>query len=347
MTEQDLKMTEQDKERYSRQILFAELGEQGQQRLLDSRAVIVGCGALGSFHAAALVRAGVGEVVIIDRDYVEPSNLQRQWLFDEADAEQALPKAAAAAAKLAGVNTGVRVEARVADLTADNAEQLLLPAGVILDGTDNFETRYLLNDVAVKHSIAWVYGAAVGSYGVTMPVLPGESACLACIFPEPPSGAQPTCDTAGVLNAITSLVASLQVADALKILSGHQDRVDARLLTADVWNNSFRTVATRDRDPDCAVCGRRQFTHLEARRRRPVSLCGRNAVQVRGRNQAIDLDALRASLEPLGVVRANPYALRFFCSPYEMTIFPDGRAIIKGTEDAGVARSLYARYIGS
>jgi adenylyltransferase/sulfurtransferase len=180
-----------------------------------------------------------------------------------------------------------------------------------------------------------------------MPVLPGESACLACIFPEPPSGAQPTCDTAGVLNVITSLVASLQVADALKILSGRQDRVDARLLTADVWNNSFRTVATHDRDPDCAVCGRRQFTHLEARRRRPVSLCGRNAVQVQGRNQSLNLDALRASLEPLGAVRANPYALRFFCSPYEMTIFPDGRAIIKGTEDAGVARSLYARYVGS
>jgi adenylyltransferase/sulfurtransferase len=195
--------------------------------------------------------------------------------------------------------------------------------------------------------VPWVYGAAVGSYGVTMPVLPRESACLACIFPDPPSGAQPTCDTAGVLNVITSLVASLQVADALKILSGHQDRVDARLLTADVWNNSFRTVATRNRDPECAVCGRRQFAHLETRRRRPASLCGRNAVQVQGRNQALNLDALRASLEPLGVVRANPHALRFFCSPYEMTIFPDGRAIIKGTEDAGVARSLYARYIGS
>jgi adenylyltransferase/sulfurtransferase len=339
-------MNEADRERYSRQILFAELGEQGQERLLASRAVIAGCGALGSFHAAALARAGVGQIVIIDRDFVEPSNLQRQWLFDESDAAQALPKAAAAAMKLAAVNSGVRVEPRIHDLTAGNAEDLLLPSDVILDGTDNFEARYLINDVAVKHGVPWVYGAAVGSYGLTMPVFPGKSACLACLFPEPPGGEQPTCDTAGILNAVTSLIASLQVADALRILAGKGEIVEPRLLTADVWKNSFRTVSTKERNPECVVCGRRQFAHLDARRRRPVSLCGRNAVQVHGRQGALDLQALRAALEPLGSVRANEYVLRFFCSPYEMTIFPDGRAIIKGTEDPSVARSLYARYIG-
>ncbi len=340
-------MNEADKERYSRQILFAELGEQGQERLLASRAVIVGCGALGSFHAAALARAGTGQIVIVDRDFVEPSNLQRQWLFDESDAAQALPKAAAAAIKLAAVNSGVRVEAQMHDLTAENAEELLLPADVILDGTDNFETRYLINDVAVKHGVPWVYGAAVGSYGLTMPILPGKSACLACIFPEAPGGEQPTCDTAGILNAVTALIASLQVADALKILAGKSESVEPRLLTADVWKNSFRTISASQRNPECAVCGRRQFVHLDARRRRPVSLCGRNAMQVHGRQGPLDLQALRAALEPLGSVRANEYALRFFCPPYEMTIFPDGRAIIKGTEDPGLARSLYARYIGS
>lgn len=340
-------MNEADKERYSRQILFAELGEQGQERLLASRAVIVGCGALGSFHAAALARAGTGQIVIVDRDFVEPSNLQRQWLFDESDAAQALPKAAAAAIKLAAVNSGVRVEAQMHDLTAENAEELLLPADVILDGTDNFETRYLINDVAVKHGVPWVYGAAVGSYGLTMPILPGKSACLACIFPEAPGGEQPTCDTAGILNAVTALIASLQVADALKILAGKSESVEPRLLTADVWKNSFRTISASQRNPECAVCGRRQFVHLDARRRRPVSLCGRNAVQVHGRQGPLDLQALRAALEPLGSVRANEYVLRFFCPPYEMTIFPDGRAIIKGTEDPGLARSLYARYIGS
>jgi adenylyltransferase/sulfurtransferase len=340
-------MTEADRERYSRQILFAGLGEQGQERLLASRAVIIGCGALGSFHAAALARAGVGQIVIIDRDYVEPSNLQRQWLFDESDAAQALPKAAAAAIKLAAVNSGVRVEPRIHDLTAENAEDLLLPSDVILDGSDNFEARYLINDVAVKHGVPWVYGAAVGSYGLTMPIFPGSSACLACLFPEPPGGEQPTCDTAGILNAVTSLIASLQVADALRILAGKSETVEPRLLTADVWKNSFRTVSAKELNPECAVCARRQFAHLDARLRRPVSLCGRNAVQVHGGQGALDLQALRTALEPLGSVQANEYVLRFFCSPYEMTIFPDGRAIIKGTEDPAVARSLYSRYIGA
>lgn len=340
-------MTAEERDKYSRHILFAPLGEEGQRRLLASRAVIAGCGALGSFHAAALARAGVGEIVIIDRDYVEPSNLQRQWLFDEADAAEALPKAIAALRKIAVMNSGVRASATVADLTPENAEELLLPADVILDGTDNFETRYLINDVAVKHGVPWIYGAAVGSYGLTMPIFPGRSACLACIFPEAPGGASPTCDTAGILNAAAAMIASLQVADALKILSGNTEKVEARMLTADVWEGTIRTVSTPKPDPNCHVCSGRKFEYLEGAHRRPISLCGRNAVQIHERREGVDLAALRSALEPLGKVRANEFALRFECPPHEMTIFPDGRAIIKGTHDLGLARSLYARYIGT
>ncbi len=340
-------MTERDRERYSRQILFAEIGEQGQQRLLSSRAVVVGCGALGSFQVAALARAGVGEIVIIDRDYVELGNLQRQWLFDEADAAQGLPKAAAAARHLAAINSGVKVEPQVVDLNPHNAERLLLPATVILDGTDNFGTRYLVNDVAVKHGLPWIYGGAVGSYGVTMPVLPGCSSCLACVFPEPPGGPQPSCDTAGILASASAVIASLQVADAIKIMTGRREAIEARLFSIDVWKNTRQSIVTAARRPACRVCGERRFAYLEARRRRPISLCGRNAVQVHEKEEPLDLAKLRSTLEPLGPVRANEYALRFECRPYEMTIFADGRAIIKGTEDLGIARSLYARYVGS
>lgn len=342
-----LSLSPQDRERYSRQILFSEIGESGQQRLLASTAVISGCGALGTSQAAALARAGVGRLILIDRDYVEPSNLQRQWLYDESDARDALPKAVAAARHLTAANSGIEIIPVVADLTARNAERWLTEADVILDGADNFELRYLINDVAVKHGIPWIYGAAVGSYGVTMPVLPGETACLACLFPTPPSGPQATCDTAGVLNSITALIASLQVADATKLLAGRPESVEPRLYSIDVWKNTSRTVSSRDRDPDCAVCAQRRYEHLDSAKRLPISLCGRNAVQVHEREQTLDLDQLRAILEPLGTVRVNAYALRFACHPYEMTIFTDGRAIIKGTEDTAVARSLYARYIGN
>jgi adenylyltransferase/sulfurtransferase len=332
------------RERYSRQILFPPIGEAGQERLLRSRAVIVGCGALGSFQAAALARAGVGEIVLIDRDYVESSNLQRQWLYDEADAAEMLPKAVAAARKLGKLNSSVVSHPVVADLTPQNAEDLLLPADVIVDGTDNLDARYVVNDVAVKHGVSWIYGAAVASYGATMPILPGRTACLSCLWPELPGGPQPTCDTAGVLNIVPSLVASLQVADALKILTGAE--VEARLLSVDVWKNTWRSISTAERNPECPACGRRLFRHLEGAGRPPISLCGRNSVQIHARS-AIDLAALGETLRPLGPVRANEFALRFECAPYEMTVFPDGRAIIKGTTDIGVARSLYARYIGA
>ncbi|MDE3161321.1 MAG: ThiF family adenylyltransferase [Acidobacteriota bacterium] len=334
------------RERYSRQILFPGIGERGQEALLGARVALVGCGALGSFHAAALARAGVGSMVIIDRDYVESSNLPRQWLFEESDAADALPKAAAAERRLALIKSSIHVRGVVADLTASNAEQLLGRVDLILDGTDNFDTRYLINDFSVSRSIPWVYGAAVGSYGLAMPVLPGRTPCLRCVYPNPPQSAQPTCETAGVVNVIASLVASYQVADALKILCGQADRVEARITTVDVWQGGTRQIAAPPRDPECPACGRRQFPYLEESRREPVRLCGRSAVQVQEREQSLDLAELKARLERIGEVRANEFAVRFFVPPYEMTIFPDGRAIIKGTSDAGLARSLYARYIG-
>ena len=340
-------MNAAERQRYSRQILFPGIGERGQEALLRSHAVVVGCGALGSFHAAALARAGVGRLTVIDRDYVEPGNLHRQWLFEESDAAESLPKAAAAARRIARINSTVETRGIVADLTASNAEELLGGADAILDGTDNFEARYLVNDFAVNRGIPWIYGAAVGSYGLAMTVIPGRTACLRCVYPDPPAGVQPTCETAGVVNAIVSAVASLQVADALKILCGCASQVLPRITTIDVWYGGIRQIDGPVRDPDCPTCGRREFRWLEERRRPPVSLCGRNAVQVHERERPIDLAELKARLEPLGEVRANEFALRFLIAPYEMTVFPDGRAIVKGTSDEGVARSLYARYVGN
>ena len=339
-------MNAAERERYSRQILFPGIGEAGQERLLGAHAAIVGCGALGSFHAAALARAGVGRITIIDRDYVEPSNLQRQWLFEESDAAAALPKAVAARRALARINSSLDVRGVVADLTAANAADLLDGAGVLLDGTDNFDTRFLINDFAVSRGVPWIYGAAVGSYGLTMPVLPGRTACFRCVYPEPPPGVQPTCETGGVLGPVVSVVASLQVADALKILSGSPDRVRARIATIEVWEGGLREIDTPPADPECPCCGRREFPWLEEVRRPPVTLCGRNAVQINEAPRSLDLQQLRVRLQPLGEVRANEYALRFSVPPYEITVFPDGRAIVKGTADPALARSLYARYLG-
>ena len=336
-----------DRERYSRQLLFPGLGEAGQERLLASRVAIVGCGALGTFQAAALARAGVGCLRIVDRDYVEASNLQRQWLFTEADAAESMPKAAAAQRRLAEINSRVTVEPHIADLTAATAEELLGEVDLILDGTDNFETRYLINDFCVSAGVPWVYGAAVGSYGLAMPVLPGVSACLRCVYPQPPGGAQPTCETAGVLGPVSSLIAAWQAAAALKILSGHTDDLFCGLTTVDVWSGRIRQTAAPARDAACPCCAQRRFEYLDGRQRRPISLCGRNAVQIHERESVVDLEALAARLAPLAPVRRNAFALRFFPDPYELTVFADGRAIIKGTQDVSLARSLYARYVGA
>ncbi len=341
------RMTSGDRERYSRQILFPAIGERGQENLLSAHAAIVGCGALGCVHAMALTRAGVGRITIIDRDFVDTSNLQRQFLFEESDAADAIPKAVAAARRLQRINSAIEVRGVTADLTPANAEELLAGAGVILDGTDNFETRFLINDVAVSRGVPWIYGAAVASYGIEMPVVPGRTACFRCVYPEPPAGAQPTCDTAGVLNAITTAIGALQVADAVKILSGRADCVIPRITTLDVWEGGIRQSRQPAPDPDCPACAQHDFAYLKGRMRAPISLCGRNAVQIHMEAHPLDLKELKQRLAALGEVRSNDFALRFSHPPLEMTVFPDGRAIIKGTTDPGVARSFYARYVGN
>jgi molybdopterin-synthase adenylyltransferase len=335
--------------RYSRQTRFAPLGEGGQRRIGQASVAIVGCGALGSVQAELLTRSGVGRLRIIDRDFVELSNLQRQFLFDESDAHDALPKAVAAARRLASINSKVTLEPMVADLTSANAAELFEGIDLILDGTDNFETRYLINDAIAAGSVAktWVYGAAVGSYGIKLAITPGQTACFRCIYPDPPAGAQPTCETVGVLGPVTATIASLQTADALKILATGADSVTARLTTIDLWTGEIRQLDPPARDHDCPCCVRREFSYLDGSRRAPVSLCGRNAVQIHDRAQSIDLSELALRLESLGPVRSNEFALRVALDPYELTVFPDGRAIIKGTTDIGLARSLYARYVGA
>ncbi len=335
-----------EKQRYSRQILFPSIGEHGQQKIRAASACVVGCGALGSFQAEALARAGVGQLRLIDRDYVDYTNLQRQWLYDETDAQNESPKAIAAARRLHQVNSRAKIEPLVADLTPSNAEELVSGCNIILDGTDNFETRYLLNDLSVKLSIPWIYGAAIGSYGVVMPVVPGRGPCLACVYPDPPAGAQPTCDVNGVLASITAAVAALQVAAALRLIVGWPD-FSCLIHTLDVWGGTGRQVSAGHRDPQCRACAARDFTYLEGQRSAPVSLCGRNAVQLHDRTRPLDLQQLAARLRPLGEVRVNEFALRLQIPRYHLTFFPDGRAIVKGTTNIGVARSLYARLLGA
>jgi adenylyltransferase/sulfurtransferase len=334
-------------ERYSRQVLFYGIGADGQEKLAASRIAIVGCGATGSAIASLLARSGVGTVRIIDRDYVEPSNLQRQSLFDEEDAAESLPKAIAAARKIAAFNSQIIVEPQVADLTPSNVESLLAAADLVLDGTDNFETRYLVNDFAVKRSLPWIYTAAVGSYGVTLNVLSGQTACLACIFPDSPRGAVETCETSGVLNSAVNLAASIAATEALKLLVGAKDSLRKTLLSFDVWRNERAEVAADRPRLGCRACGERDFIHLSGEGRPHITLCGRNSVQIHERQRPLDFIEMSARLKPLGQVRHNDFVLKFWHDPYEMTLFPDGRAIIKGTTDTAVARSLYARYVGS
>ena len=336
-------------ERYSRQTLFHGIGVEGQRRLASGRVAIVGCGATGSALAGLLARAGVGELRMIDRDYVEPSNLQRQSLFDEKDALESLPKAIAAARKIASFNSEIAVEPEVNDLTPANIEGLLEGMDLILDGTDNFETRYLLNDYAVKQSIPWIYSAAVGSYGVTMNILPAKTACLACIFPDSPRGIVETCETSGILNSAVNAVASIAVTEVLKLLVAGPDAPQLRrtLLSFDVWTNEHGEISAAQPRPDCRACGTKDFIHLAGEGRAHITLCGRNSVQIHEHQRPIDFAEMDRRLQPHGVVRHNDFVLKFWHDPYEMTLFPDGRAIIKGTTDTAIARSLYARYVGS
>jgi len=334
-------------DRYSRQILFKEIGAEGQQKLARARVVVVGCGATGSVVSSLLARAGVGTLRLVDRDYVEPSNLQRQSLFDENDARESVPKAIAAARQIARFNSQIAVEPQVADLTPQNADSLLSNVDLILDGTDNFETRYLINDFAVKNFLPWIYAAAVGSYAVTMNILPGETACLACVFPDSPKGTIETCETAGILNSAVSLVASIAATEALKFLVGARSKMRRSLLSWDVWSNEQAEVQAISPRAGCRVCGQREFIHLAGEGRPHITLCGRNSVQIHERERPVDFAEISARLKPLGDVRHNDFVLKFLREPYEITLFPDGRAIIKGTTDTAIARSLYARYVGS
>jgi molybdopterin-synthase adenylyltransferase len=392
-----------DAARYSRQVLFSGIGEAGQQLLARAHVAIVGVGATGAATASLLARAGVGHLTLIDRDFVEPSNLQRQMLFDEDDARASLPKAEAARRHLARINSSIHVDAHITDLIPHNAPQLL-SADIVLDCTDNFETRYLINDLCVRDHRPWIYAAAVGAYAATMNILPkGEgsglraqgpatdlssrpeaahvaaaverpavgigdqppepwtlgpepcppTACLACIFPSAPSGNVETCDTAGILSTAVNLAASLQVTEALKFLTHQPHRMRRTLLSFDLWTPEGQgtmarsEISTTRPRADCEVCGQRIFRALSGEQRPHITLCGRNSVQIHQHHHPLNLAELETRLQPLGEVRANGLLLRFTYAPYTLTVFPDGRALIQGTTDIGLARSLYARFLGS
>lgn len=336
--------------RYSRQVLFAGIGREGQERLLASRVLLVGCGALGASHAEMLARAGVGTLRVVDRDFVEYTNLQRQTLFSEDDASSRIPKAIAAKNRIGRINSEIDVEPVVTDVNNSNIESLIDGCDLVLDGTDNFQIRYLVNDACVKHGKPWIYGAAVSGYGTTMTVLPGKTPCLRCIFEEmPDAGSSPTCDTAGVIMPIISSISSVQVTEALKLLTGKSNSLHGSLMQIDIWESEWRKIKLAEPDPDCMACGKHEFEFLDAEAQEFAAvLCGRNAVQVAApRPVKLDLEDLARRLSSSAELKHNEYLLRFPVDEYEMTVFTDGRAIVKGTDDISVARSLYAKYIGT
>lgn len=337
-------------ERYSRQILFREIGREGQEKLLASRVLLVGCGALGAMHAEMLARAGVGKLRIVDRDFVEFTNLQRQTLFKESDAAERLPKAVAAKTRIAEINSEIEVSEHVADVNNSNVESLIADCDLVIDGTDNFQVRYLLNDACVKNGVTWIYGAAVSSYGTTMTIRPGETPCLRCIFDEmPDAGSSPTCDTAGVIMPIIATVAATQVAEALKLLVGDLDSLHGSLMQFDMWANDRQRINLADPNPGCKCCGQGIYEFLDAESQEFAAvLCGRNAVQIAPpQTTTVNLAQLADKLRELGEVKQNEYLLRFLVDEKEVTVFSDGRAIVKGTDDISAARSLYARYVGA
>ena len=336
-------------DRYSRQTLFGPIGKDGQEKLSNASIAIIGCGALGTVIANNLCRAGIGRLVIADRDYIELNNLQRQILFDEDDIARRLPKAIAAAEKLRRVNSSTKIETLVEDINADGIESLVQEVDLVLDATDNFETRYLLNDTCVKYRKPWIYSAVIASYGVTMNIIPGDTPCLRCIFPEMPlPGTTPTCDTAGVLNGIVGAITGVASTEALKLLL-KSEKASRAMFWMDLWENTSERIEL-PRQPDCPTCGQHLYEFLDSLSgTSSTSLCGRNAVQVRGgkKGDKINLPDLAERLRPVGQVSFNEFLLRFLVDGYELTIFPDARAIIKGTDDEQVARSVYARYIGT
>jgi adenylyltransferase/sulfurtransferase len=333
--------------RYSRQELFAGIGPEGQARLRSARVLVVGAGALGSALAETMTRAGVGALTVVDRDYVEESNLQRQSLFDEEDARAGLPKAAAAEKRLRTLNSDVEVRGIVADVGPDNAEALVKGRTLVLDGTDNFDTRFLLNDVCVRAGVPWVYGACVGSYGLALLVRPRVSPCLRCVLetmPAPGSGA--TCDTAGVVAPIVQVIAGIQAGEALKVLAGRTESLLKGLVSVDLWAGTFDLLDLTGRAPWCPACTQGKFEYAERARTTDV-LCGRDAVQIRPAAETqIDLGVLAGRLRAVGEVQTNAYLVRFRALGREIVVFGDGRAIVKGVKDAAEARSVFARYVG-
>ncbi len=331
---------------------YPPLGEQGQRRLLESRVLICGCGALGSVIANTLARSGVGRLRIVDRDFLELNNLQRQVLYDEADVAEGVPKAVAAGRRLKQINSEIEIEAIVADVNAENIVGLLQDVDMVLDGADNFEVRFLLNDACLKFGIPWVYGGCIGAEGQSMTIIPGETPCLRCLMRDaPPPGSSPTCDSAGILAPIINIIASLEANEALKILSGHPEAISRDLTVFDIWDNRIRQVrldGLKD-SGDCPACHQQEYPWLDGKRGSHAAvLCGRNAVQLSfPKQEPISLDALAKKLSGLGRVSNNQYLLRFEVDGFQLTVFPDGRAIVKGTEEESEARTVYAKYIGA
>ena len=342
---------EQSLERYSRQILFQHIDEDRQKKLIDSTVLLIGCGALGTVSSSYLVRAGIGQLRIIDRDFIEENNLQRQILFDEDDILENVPKAIAAQKKLQRINPNIKVEGFVTDINYSNIEELTKDVDIIIDGTDNFETRFLVNDYCVKNSIPWVYGACIGSRGVVMNIIPSMTPCLRCVFETMPQiGSFPTCDTAGVIGPIAGIIASFQVTEAIKILTGNYDSVNKNLLEIDVWETNFRQIDISElKDTNnCPTCKLYNYEFLKAEAGIMTTLlCGKNAIQVMSRNIGnIDLRHLERRLVSIADVSCNDFMLKFKIKDHAFTVFPDGRAIITGTADTSIAKSLYSKYLG-
>jgi molybdopterin-synthase adenylyltransferase len=338
--------------RYSRQVLFSGIGAGGQEKLERSRVLLVGCGALGSVMSEILVRAGIGHLTIADRDYIDESNLQRQSLYTEADCRAGLPKAAAAARHLSEINSHTELVPVIRDVNAANIAALVPGHNLILDGTDNFETRFLINDASLKWKIPWVYGACVGAYGMCVAFVPGVTPCLRCVLEQlPPPGSSPTCDTVGVIGPIVHLVAALEAAEALKILTGQLERLNSKLMSIDLWENQISGInlAQLRRDASCPACGQEKFEFLEGKHEgRTLSLCGRDAVQVyRNTPNPVDFEIIAGRLAQLGSVTYNEFLLRAHVDRFEIALFRDGRAIVRGTQDVDEARRVYAKFIGN
>ena len=334
--------------RYVRQIVFPGMGEVGQRALRDASVTLIGCGALGSAQANLMVRTGVGRLVIADRDFVELNNLQRQNLYDETHVARNLPKAIAAAERLRAINSEVEIVPHVVDVNPGNVESLVSGADLVLDGNDNFEVRYLINDACVKLGIPWVYAAVIGSSGMTATVVPGETACLRCLFPDmPPPGSVPTCETAGILGPVVQVIAAIAAMEGIKLLTG-QGTLNQGLIAVDVWDHTYEGFESAGRRPNCPTCGLGLFEYLNAESgSQAISLCGREAVHISVPDAGpLDLAEMARRLETVGQVAFNEYLLRLEVDDYEITLFSDARAFIKGTNDEAVARTLYSKYVG-